>query len=198
MILNASAGPPFDESATQPTEFYSLFLSKKGQMKAKDMLTYRFLIDKISFNPSASFTNCLWSGDFFWILPNSLSGISIFYCPESKSLNAHELEKERNLALADKIKQGDIETLAKQKLFIPTTVMDMVWMMQNLQATNALCFGPTSHSAIFLEDWAQHMYQNKIMYTSLQTSDPSFFTKVLFTIDSALQINWRSCCQTSD
>jgi hypothetical protein len=71
-------------------------------MKAKDMLTHRFLIDKISFNPCPSFTNCLWSGDFFWILPNFPSGISIFYFPKSKSLNAHELEKKRNLAGADK------------------------------------------------------------------------------------------------
>jgi len=45
---------------------------------------------------------CLWSGDFFWILPNFPSGISIFYFPKSKSLNAHELEKKRNLAGADK------------------------------------------------------------------------------------------------
>jgi hypothetical protein len=91
------------------------------------MLTHRFLIDKISFNPSAAFTNCIWSGDFFWILPDSPSGISIFYCPECKSLNAHELEKERALALADKIKQGDIEKMSKQKLYLPTSVMDMVW-----------------------------------------------------------------------
>jgi hypothetical protein len=195
MILNASAIPPFDEQAETPTEFYASFLSKKSQLKAKDMLTHRFLIDKISFNPSAAFTNCIWSGDFFWILPDAPSGVSIFYCPESKSLNAHELEKERALALADKIKQGDIEKMSKQKLYLPTSVMDMIWMTQNLQATLSLCFGPKSHSATFLDEWAQHMYQNRIMYTSLQTTDSSFFAKVLFAIDSSLQIHWRSCSQ---
>jgi hypothetical protein len=66
---------------------------------------------------------------------------------------------------------------------------------QNLQATLSLCFGPKSHSATFLDEWAQHMYQNRIMYTSLQTTDPSFFAKVLFAIESALQIHWRSCSQ---
>ncbi len=198
MILNASAVPPFEFPAETPTEFYASFLSKKSQLTAKDMLTHRFLVDKISFNPSASFTNCLWSGDFFWILPDSPSGISIFYCPESKSLNAYELEKERSFALADKIKQGDIDKVTKQKLYIPTSVMDMVWMTQNLQATIALCFGPQSHSTIFLDDWAQHMYQNRLMYSSLQATDPAFLTKVLFAIDSALQIHWRSCCQASD
>jgi hypothetical protein len=33
------------------------------------------------------------------------------------------------------------------------------------------------------------------MYTSLQTTDSSFFAKVLFAIDSSLQIHWRSCSQ---
>jgi hypothetical protein len=124
MILNASAIPPFDDPAPSPTEFYSSFLKKKSQLKAKDMLSHRYLVDKVSFNPSASFVNCLWSGDFFWILPDSPSGISIFYCPESKSLNANELEKERALALADKIKQVDIEKLTKQKLH---TFLQQLW-----------------------------------------------------------------------
>jgi hypothetical protein len=135
MILNASTTPPFKIQADSPAEFYSSFLSKKRQLKAKDMLTHRFLIDKISFNPSASFTNYLWSGDFFWILQDSLLGVSIFYCLESKSLNTFELEKERAFTLADKIKQGDIEKMTKQKLYLQTSVMDMVWMTQNLHAT---------------------------------------------------------------
>jgi hypothetical protein len=145
MILNPSATPPFKVQAKSPTNFYSSFLSKKSQLKVKDMLTHRFLTDKISFNPSASFTNYLWSGDFFWILLDSpSSGISIFYFPESKSLNAFKLDKEHSFALADKIKQGDIEKMMKQKLYLPSSVMDMVWMTQNLHAKIALCFGSQS------------------------------------------------------
>jgi len=94
---------------------------------------------------SASFTNYLWSGDFFWILLDSpSSGISIFYFPESKSLNAFKLDKEHSFALSDKIKQGDIEKMMKQKLYLPSSVMDMVWMTQNLHAKIALCFGSQS------------------------------------------------------
>jgi hypothetical protein len=36
------------------------------------------------------------------------------------------------------------------------------------------------------------------MYTSLQASDPYFFARVLFTIDNAPQIHWRSCSNTDD
>jgi hypothetical protein len=36
------------------------------------------------------------------------------------------------------------------------------------------------------------------MYLSLQASDPSFFTKVLFAIDNTLQFYWRSSSTTED
>lgn len=129
----------------------------------------------------------------FWTLPDSPSGVSIFYCPETKSSNSFELERERNLALAEKVNNSDLEKLAKQKISLPTSLMDLVWSTQNLHAVIALCFGPDSHSATFLQNWTDHMYENRLLYTSLQSSDPYFFAKVMFTIDNALQIHWRSC-----
>jgi hypothetical protein len=198
MILNASALPPFDVQAPKPTEFYTTFLSKKSQFKAKEMMLHRFQLDKVAFNPSTYFIANLWHGDFFWLLPDSPSGVSIFFCPETKSLNAAELEKEKNFALADKVKSDDIEKLSKQRLSLPTSVMDMVWMTQNFLAVISLCLGPKSLSATFLKDWADHMYENRLMYSSLQASDPTFFTKVLFVIDNALQTHWRSCSTSQD
>jgi hypothetical protein len=112
LILNASALPPFDIQAPKLTESYTTFLSKKSQFKAKEMILHRFHLDKVAFHPSTFFIANLWHGDFFWLLPDSPSGVIIFYCPETKSLNAAELEKEKNFALADKIKPYDIEKLS--------------------------------------------------------------------------------------
>ncbi len=56
-------------------------------------------------------------------------------------------------------------------------------MMQNLLVIISLCFGPHSLLITFLKDWADHMYENRLMYSSLQASDPLFFAKVLFAID---------------
>lgn len=198
LILNASAVSPFDTEASNPTEFYHSFLSKKSQFKAKDMLVHRFHIDKIAFNPNPTFITNLWNSEFFWLLPDSPSGVSIFYCQETKSTNAFELEKERYLALADKVKPTDIEKLSKQKMYLPTTLMDLVWMTQNFQAVISLCFGPESHSSIFLKDWTNHIYDNRLIYSSIYASDPSFYAKILFTIDNALQIHWRSCSSATD
>ncbi len=113
-------------------------------------------------------------------------------------MNASELEKERSLAMADKVKQNELKKLSKQKIQLPTTLMDLVWMTQNLHAVIRLCFGPKSLSAKFINEWAMHMYKNRLAYTSLQGSDTSFYAKVLFTIDNALQMHWKSCCEAPD
>jgi hypothetical protein len=113
-------------------------------------------------------------------------------------LNATELEKEKNFAVADKVKSGDIENRSKQKLYLPTSLMDMVWMTQNILTVISLCFMKTSLSATFLKDWANHVYENRLVYSSLQALDPSFFMKVLFAIDNALRIHWHSCSSSTD
>jgi hypothetical protein len=85
---------PQPRQAVTPTEFYSTFLSKKSQFKAKEMMTNHFHLDKIAFNTNSSLLANLWNCIFFWILPNMLSGVNIFFCPEMKSLSAPELKKE--------------------------------------------------------------------------------------------------------
>lgn len=72
LILNASMIPPFDVQATQPTEFYNIFLSKKSQFKAKEMMSHSFYLDKIAFNPSTLFIANIWNCDFFWIYDDLL------------------------------------------------------------------------------------------------------------------------------
>lgn len=101
-------------------------------------------------------------------------------------------------ALADKIQAGDIKKHTKQKLHLQNTIMDFVWMTQNFGSVIALCFGPSLNSATFLQNWACHMYENCLMYSSLQASNSYFFARGLFTIDNILQIHQQSCSNTKD
>jgi len=149
LILNASALPPFTNGASRPSESFNVFLAKKSQFKAKDMIIHHLQTEKVSFNPSSSFINNLWNCEFFWLLPDTPSGVSIFFCPETKSSNVNEIEKERLLALANKVNASDIEKLSKQKLYIPNTIMDLVLMTQNFYSIVKFCFGQSSHSASF-------------------------------------------------
>lgn len=55
LILNASALLPFDVQAPMPTAFYTIFLSKNSQFKAKEMMLHHFHLGKVAFNPSNSF-----------------------------------------------------------------------------------------------------------------------------------------------
>jgi len=198
LILNASAVSPYDSMASEPTEFFKTFLQKKTQFKAKEFITHRLQVNNIAFHPSSSFSSCLWNCDFLWLTPDLPSGISIFFCLELSSLNSQEIEKDRNLAAVDKIKHSDMDKISKEKFALLESIMDLVWMTQNYHAVIALCFGPKSHSAKFLQDWGNHMYNNRLMYKSLQARDNAFFTQVLFCIDRALQIHWHSCCTCED
>jgi hypothetical protein len=155
-------------------------------------------MSRIAFNPSTSFIPGLWHSDLFWTLPDTPSGVSIFVCPEIKSLNTSKLEKEKSFVLADKVKAEDISKVTKQKMSLPANIMDLVRITQNLHVVISLVFGPQSHSASFPHSWASHMYDNRLIYSSLYSSDSGFYAKVLFAIDSALQIHWHSCCNQDD
>jgi hypothetical protein len=73
--LNALAVPPFTTAAESSTEFYATFLAKKSLFKAKDMLLHRFQSDTIAFNPNPIFITNLYNSEFFWLLPDTPSGI---------------------------------------------------------------------------------------------------------------------------
>jgi hypothetical protein len=157
LILIASALPPSNTQLDEPTDFYKSFLQKKTQFKAKELLVHCLNIDNVSFHPTTSFVDCLWNSNFTWLTPDLPSRISIFFCPELPSINSSDIEKDRNLALIDKVKPGDIEKLSKQKFSFPDSIMELVWLTQNFYAIISLCFGPASHSAKFLKDWANHI-----------------------------------------
>ncbi len=76
--------------------------------------------------------------------------------------------------------------------------MDLVSMTQNYHAVISLCFSPDSHSSTFLKDWMNHIYDNRLICSSIYASDPYFYVKILFTINNALQIHWRSCSSAVD
>jgi hypothetical protein len=71
MILNASATPPFDDQATEPTEILLQFMTKKNQFKAKEMLFHRLSIDNTPFHPNTqSFLPMEWR---FYVADSRLS-----------------------------------------------------------------------------------------------------------------------------
>jgi hypothetical protein len=159
LILYASAVPPFDSEASNPTECYTSFLSNKSQFKAKDMLVHRFHTVRIAFNPNPTFVTNFWNCEFSYLTlhPELASSTA---SQEMKSSNANELDKERYLTLTDKVKATDIEKLSKQKMFLLTTLMDLVWMVQNFNAVISSCFGQDTHSSSFFKDWTNHIYDN--------------------------------------
>lgn len=75
------------------------------------MFTHCFYLEKIALNPNLSFVANLSTCDFFWILSDSPSVVSIFFYTEMKSLNVAKFEKELTFALTHKIKQVTLTNL---------------------------------------------------------------------------------------
>jgi hypothetical protein len=198
LILNASAPEPFDTAPDKPTAFYDDFLSRKTQFKARDILITRLNQDKIYFRPSSAFAAYLYSADWIWEKPETPTGISVFYCPESSSISTSYNDYEKALVMLNKIERQDIKRLMSQSLVIPDSIMSAIFMLENLKAITTLCFGEESHSTICIQSWVDHMMRHRQMYKSCHESDNSFLTQVLFAIDTALQIHWRSCADAED
>lgn len=175
LIINASTLSLWFESQWANWIFWTL-PTEKTQFKAKELKVHRLKIDNISFYPTTFFIACPWNSDFIWLTLDFPSGISIFFCPKVSSINSSEIEKDHNLALIDKVKLGNVAKLSKQKFSFPELIMELIWLIQNLHTILSLCFGPSSHSAKFLKDWANHMYSKRLMYESVQASDTTFFS----------------------
>jgi hypothetical protein len=62
------------------------FLSRKTQFKARNILITCLNHDKIYFHPSSAFAAYLYNADWIWEKPDSPTGISVFFCPESSSI----------------------------------------------------------------------------------------------------------------
>jgi hypothetical protein len=76
--------------------------------------------------------------------------------------------------------------------------MNAYLMVKNFKAVIDLCFGPESQSAICLQSWCDHIFDNRHIYLGWEESDPTFHTKVLYAIDKSLQIHWKSCYDNED
>jgi len=194
LLLNATESSDNENSPSDPTEFCQSFLKKTTVFRAKESLQQAIKTNKeIVFYPSTAFTTKLYTVDLLWLSPDSPSGISLFFCSESLSSDT-----DIGYALLDKIERSDIQKASKQTLEIPQNYSSALWMLKNLRVVLNLYFGQKSPASICLLSWINHFEINRVNYRSLQHSDPSFLTQVLYSIDRALQIYWLSCSENEE
>ena len=91
------------------------------------------------------------------------------------------------------IDKSNLPKLIKQSIIIPMAFFDAVLMLQNIFAILALFFWSEIQAAQAVASWVSHMMNNKMIYDALQRGDPSFRTRVLFKVDTAIRIHLQSC-----
>lgn len=184
LILNATENDSQDDSPTEPTDFCRAFFLKTTGYRAKETLQKGLKENReIVFIPSTAFTARLYTVDFLWQSPDQPSGISLFFCSKSSTI-----ESDQGYALLEKIDKLDAQKASKQKIKVPSSYIAALWMLKNMRAVFSLLFGEKSQTSKCLSSWITHFEFNRVYYNSLQEADKSFLTQVLFAIDRALQI----------
>jgi hypothetical protein len=119
LILNATENDSQDDSPTEPTDFCRAFFLKTTGYRAKETLQKGLKENReIVFIPSTAFTARLYTVDFLWQSPDQPSGISLFFCSKSSTI-----ESDQGYALLEKIDKLDralLQVLTRGMSFVPT------------------------------------------------------------------------------
>jgi hypothetical protein len=131
-ILNASAQPPFLESAENPTSFYESVLAEKLAFRAKQLIDHVLSVSSMKrFKVSPALVASIWIRD---LITNELtpSNLSIWFCPERTYKNSKESDFKRSLWIMDgKHVCFDIHILSKTSIYVPDGIMDTYFMLFN-------------------------------------------------------------------
>lgn len=129
---------------------------------------HHLTLENVLFQPSPAFAANLYSADWVWLIPDKPSGISIFFCPDSSSAPQYITDYEKGLALLEKIEKSDVTKLIKQSITLPPSVINAVFMLQNLKAVIDLCFREESQLAICILSWIGHIMKHRQIYFGCQ------------------------------
>jgi len=93
---------------------------------------------------------------------------------------------------------ADIQKALKQDCFLSENVNDALEQSQNYLSINTFLFTSKSSIVMSIKSWLAHIMQNKTIYVMLQARDQDFLTKVLFHLETGIQIHLTSCTLCKD
>lgn len=137
VVLNASATPPFDSEALSPKQNFT-YLSSQRKANSRPKICWSTDSKLIRFLSTQTLS--LWptygTANFSGLFLDSPSGVSIFYCQETMSTIAYELEKDRYLALVDRVKATDMKKYQNRKL----TDLQLLWILPGWPKVSRRCY----------------------------------------------------------
>jgi hypothetical protein len=198
MFLNASAIHPFTDPATEPMPTYEKFLAQSTLAGAKTFLRGHLRANPfLDFTPSAALTTSLFTGNLQWDDSSNPRNFSIFFCGRSSSSNSSSSYSEQSLYLKEHIGNGisesEVKQLLKQDWSRPKDASEAVDQIQHFLAIIYFVFGEGAKLATSIKTFVNHISRNKSTYDSIQRSDGTFLTQVLYCIDMAVQVHLNSC-----
>jgi hypothetical protein len=199
LFLNASAVLPYDTAATEPNPQFEKFLSQKTLGGAKTFLRGHLRANPfLNFIPSAGMATSAYTGNIQWDDTYNPRNFSIFFCGrpqigggQSSSYNDQALYLKEHIG--NGINETEVKQILKQEKTCPKDASEALDQIQNFLALCDFIFGNESKIAMAVKTWIHHINRNKQCYDSMQRSDSTFLSQVLYCIDMAIQVHLTSC-----
>jgi hypothetical protein len=203
LFLNASATFPYEEAAAEPTSTFENFLSQKTLGGAKTFIRGHLQANPfLDFTPSAGMTTSAYTGNVQWDDTYTPRNFSIFYCGRqqnnggtSSSYNDQALYLKEHIG--NGINEKEVRQILKQEKTCPKDASEALDQIQNFLALCDFIFGSESKIAMSVKTWIQHINRNKSCYDSMQRTDSTFLSQILYCIDMAIQVHLTSCLTRS-
>jgi len=199
LFLNASAVLPYETAAKEPAPQFEKFLSQKTLGGAKTFLRGHLRANPfLNFVPSAGMATSAYTGNVQWDDTYNPRNFSIFFCGrpqngggQSSSYNDQALYLKEHIG--NGINENEVKQILKQEKTCPKDASEALDQVQNFLALCDFIFGGESKIVMAVKTWIQHINRNKSCYDSMQRSDSTFLSQLLYCIDMAIQVHLTSC-----
>jgi hypothetical protein len=203
MILNLCST---DEStpALHPTPDFREFLQQRNIAEATDHLTSHLQESYgVDADLSGMLSASLYTARLAWDRKDIPSNFTGFLMARMTSNDQADFDSEKSLATSLKHQSGapltDIEaqkaTKSKQKR--PHTPDEAMHMIKNMHRICCMIFGKNASLCNRLKQIVDHIRDNHLTYSSISDTDSNFPTKIVYAVDIACQLLFRSALTES-
>ena len=199
LFLNASAELPYEKAATEPSPTFERFLAQKTLGGAKTYLRGHLRSNPfLQFTPSAGLTTSMYTGNVQWDDTYTPRNFSIFFCGKHQSNNGPSSSyNDQALYLKEQLGNGinesEVKQILKQDKSCPKDAAELLDQIQVFLALCSFIFGENAKISMAMKTWVHHLNRNKASYDSMQRTDCTFLSQVLYCIDMAVQVHLDSC-----
>eukprot|EP00957_Ditylum_brightwellii_P208332 15356886-Ditylum_brightwellii.AAC.2 len=194
MLCNAASVDGMNLQPDLPTSLQS-FLGQSTIANVLEHICDQLLQRNCICGIASSVLTAMHMGHFIWTTPDVLTNFTIFALPQKKADALDVVGLVVKAAERTDLDVSDTKSLTKLHLQVPTPLNLAHHMLNNLAVLCAKITGNTSLLTLSIYSWVAFFNKNKEHITHLGAKDHKFYTKVLYSVDTAKEAYLQTCCK---